>query len=205
MCKYLRSDLFAHFEEMDIIKPMPRGHGETQRKILILLLGGVALGLSGSPKKSFQILKKMEKEWQQIDRRRLKRAIQRLYESKLVKEKYNEDDTVTLILSDKGKEKALTYNLDEMKIKKPKKWDGKWRIVLFDVPEKSRNLRDTFRHHLKRLEFFEFQKSVFVHPYDCEDEIDYLIELYDARRFVRFIVSDSVDNELHLKTHFGLD
>ena len=184
---------------------MPRGPGETQRKILILLLGGVALGLSGSPRKSFRILKEMERGWEEIDRRQLKRAIQNLYESRLIKEKCNQDDTVTLILSDKGKEKALTYNLDEMKIKKPKRWDGKWRIVLFDIPEKTRNLRDAFRHHLKRLEFFEFQKSVFVHPYDCKDEIDYLIEIYDARKFIRFIVADSIDNELHLKSHFGLE
>jgi len=175
-----------------------------QRKILILLLGGVALGLSGSPRKYFQILKEMEKEWKEINRSQLKRTIKNLYQSKLIKEKYNEDGTITLVLTDKGKEKALTYNLDEMKIKKPKKWDGKWRIVLFDIPEKARKLRDIFRHHLKNLGFFEFQKSVFIHPYDCKDEIDYLIEFYNARKFVRFIIADSIDNEMHLKSRFNL-
>ncbi len=184
---------------------MSKGHGETQKKILILLLGGLALGLSRSPKTSFQIIKEMKKEWDWINRQNLKRAIKKLYESKLVKEKHNPNGTITLILTDKGKEKALTYNLDEIKIEKPKAWDKKWRIVLFDIPEKIRKLRDAFRYHLKQLGFYEFQKSVFVHPYDCQNEIEYLIEFYDARRFIRFIIAEQIDNELHLKAHFGLN
>jgi len=183
---------------------MSRKLGSTQKKIMILLLGGLALGLSRSPKTSFQIIKEMKKEWDWINQQNLKRAIKKLYESKLVKEKENPNGTVTLILTDKGKEKAFTYNLDEMKIKKPKAWDKKWRIVLFDIPERTRKIRDAFRDHLKNLEFYEFQKSVFVHPYDCQDEIEYLIEFYGARRFIRFIIADSLDNELHLKNHFNL-
>lgn len=183
---------------------MSKGHGETQKKILLLLMGGLALGLSGSPARSFKILKEIKKEWKEIERQSLRRAIKSLYQSKLIKEEENPDGTITMILTDKGKEKALTYNLDEMAIKKPKQWDGKWRIVLFDIPEKMRKIRDAFRHHLNQLEFYEFQKSVFIHPFDCRDEIDYLIEFYNARKFIRFIIAESLDNELHLKTHFKL-
>ena len=178
--------------------------GSAQKKIILLLLGGLAIGLSRSPKTSFQIIRGIKKEWDWINRQNLKRAIKKLYESKLVKEKENSDGTITLVLTDKGKEKALTYNLDEMEIKKPKQWDGKWRIVLFDVPERARKIRDAFRYHLKQLNFYEFQKSVFVHPYDCHNEIEYLVEFYDARKFIRFIIADSLDNELHLKSHFNL-
>jgi len=107
-------------------------------------------------------------------------------------------------LSDKGKEKALTYNLDKIKIKKPVQWDGKWRVVLFDIPESQKKVREALRFHLKNMDFFEFQKSVFIHPFECRDEIDYLIEFYNIRPFVRFIIGESVDNELHLKKHFNL-
>lgn len=183
---------------------MSKGHGETQKKILLLLMGGLALGLSGSPKRYFQILESIGKEWEEINRQSLRRAIRNLYQSKLIKEKQNSDGTITMILTEKGKEKALTYNLDEMMIKRPERWDGKWRIILFDIPEKMRWIRDAFRHHLNQLGFYEFQKSVFVHPFDCQDEIDYLIEFYHARKFIRFVVAESLDNELHLKVHFGL-
>lgn len=178
--------------------------GDNQRKVLILLLGGLTIGLSGSPKTAFQIIRSMRKEWKEIDRRALRRAVKTLYQSKLVGIKQNSDGTVTLILTDKGKQKALTYDLENMEIKKPAEWDGKWRMVLFDIPERIKKVREAMRIHLKNLSFYEFQKSVFVHPYDCRDEINYLIEFYDIRKFVRFIIADSLDNELHLKKHFDL-
>ncbi len=183
---------------------MPRGPGEVQRKILLLLMGGLALGLSGSPKTSFQIIKAIGKEWKEIEKQSLRRAIKSLYQSRLIKEKQNSDGTITIILTDQGKQKALTYDLDNMKIEKPSKWDKKWRIVLFDIPDKIKKIREALRNHLKNLGFYEFQESVFVHPYDCKDEIDYLIEFYDIRKFVRFIIAESLDNELHLKKHFAL-
>lgn len=184
---------------------MSKGLGTTQKKILLLMMGGLTLGLSVSPRQSFKIINAVKEEWKEINEQALKRAIKSLYQSKLIKEVENNDGTITMVLSDKGKEKTLTYNLDQMKINAPKQWDGKWRIVLFDVPERMRKIRDAFREHLNNLNFYEFQKSVFVHPFDCKNEIEYIIEVYDARRFIRFIVTESIDNELHLKSHFKLN
>lgn len=183
---------------------MPRGHGEIQQKVLLLLLGGLSLGLSGSPRRSFYILKAISNDWKEIERRSLKRSIISLYKSKMIKEKYNKDGTSTITLTDQGKKKALTYDLDKMEIVKPKRWDKKWRIVLFDIPETNKKERDALRFRLKNLNFYEFQKSVFVHPYNCKNEIDFIIEFYSIRKFVRFVIADSLDNELHLKEHFGL-
>lgn len=183
---------------------MSRGLGKTQQKILLLLLGGLALGLSGSPRQYFRIIKAIGEDWREIDNRALRNGIKSLYQSKLIEEKQNKDGSITLILTENGKNKALTFDLDNTKIKKPSKWDKKWRVALFDIPEKRKKIRDTLRHHLKKLDFYEFQKSVFVHPYDCEDEIDYIIEFYNIRKFVRFIIADSLDNELDLKKHFDL-
>ena len=60
-----------------------------------------------------------------------------------------------------------------MKIRKPAKWDGKWRIVVFDIPENLRSIRQALREHLCRLQFYQLQKSVFVLPYECGDEIEF--------------------------------
>lgn len=184
---------------------MSRGLGNVQRKTLLLLSAGFVLGLSHSPKVSFKILKGVAKEWEEINQQSLKRAIRNLYESKMIKMKYSKKkDAVTIVVSDRGRKKALTYEINEMGIKKPKKWDGRWRIILFDIPETHKKVRDALRHQLKKLGFFEYQKSVFVHPYNCKDEMDYIIEFWSMRKYVRFIVADSLDNELHLKKHFGL-
>ncbi len=184
---------------------MSRGLGETQKKILILLLGGVALGLSGSPRRYFQIIDSIGKDWREIERQSLKRAIKKLYESKLISEKQNSDGSTTIVLTDEGKQKALTYDLEKMEIEKPRQWDKKWRVVLFDIPNSIKKIRDALRFHLKKLGFYEFQESVFIHPYNCKDEIDYLIEFYDIRKFVRFMITDFIDNELDLKNRFGLE
>lgn len=183
---------------------MPRGLGKIQQKALLLLFGGLVLGLSRSPRRHFRIIKSIGREWGEIEKRALQRAIKSLYESKLINTKIEKDGSITIILNQEGKKKALTFQLDKIKIKRPQKWDKQWRVVLFDIPEDIKKKREVLRFCLKRLGFYEFQKSVFVHPYDCQDEIDYIIEFYNIRKFVRFIIANSADNELHLKHHFGL-
>ena len=175
-----------------------------QKKVLLLLSAGLALGLTRNPNQYFRIVREVGKEWEKIERNSLNRTIRSLYESKLVLTKDNHDGTLTLVLSKEGEQLALTYDIENMWIKRPSRWDNKWRIVMFDVPEPLKKVRDTLRMHFKNMEFYEFQKSVFIHPYDCKDEIDYLIEFYDIRKFVRFIIAEEIDNELDLKYHFKI-
>ena len=184
---------------------MSRGLGKNQQKLLLLLLGGLSLSLSRNPRQYFRTLKAIGESWNEIDRQALKNAIVDLYKSKFLEERENKDGSFTIVLTENGKRKALTYKIDEIKIKKVQKWNKKWRIVLFDVPEKKKKVREALRHHLKNFDFFEYQKSVFVNPYDCKNEIEYIIEFYNIRKYVRFITADSLDNELHLKHHFGLN
>ena len=179
--------------------------GKNQQKLLLLLMGGLTLSLSRNPRQYFRTLKAIGKGYAEIERQALKNAIVDLYKSKMLEQKENNDGSLTIVLTENGKRKALTYQIDEMKIKKAPKWDKKWRIVLFDIPEKKKKIREAIRYHLKNLDFFEYQKSVFVQPYDCKNEIEYIIEFYNIRKYVRFIIADSLDNELHLINHFKLN
>ncbi len=178
--------------------------GSTSQKVLLLLGTGLALGLSGSPTRYFKIIEATGKTWKDIEKRALHRAIKNLYQSKLINIEEKSDETVVLTLNERGKEKTLKYKLGEMKIPQMKKWDQKWRMVVFDVPEPKKKIRDILRFHLKKLGFFEFQKSIFIHPFKCKNEIDFLIEFYNIRPYVRFIIAEDIDNQLHLKKHFGL-
>lgn len=168
-------------------------------------MGGLALSFSRNPRQYFRTLKAIGKDYTEIKQQALKNAIIALYKSKMIEQRENNDGSLTIVLTENGRKKALTYQIDEMKIKEPQKWDKKWRIVLFDIPEKKKKTRETLRHYLNNLNFFEYQKSVFVHPYDCKNEIEYIIEFYDIRKYVRFITADSLDNELHLINHFKLN
>ena len=183
---------------------MLHSYGKIQRKILLLLLAGVALGITRSPSKQWKIVKELAKEWKEIDRRSIQQAINSLYKSNLVSRINNTDGTTTVILNKKGKKLALTYNLQKMTLLQPKRWNKKWWIVMFDIPEKYKNARDTFRFYLKRLGFLEYQKSVFITPYPCAREVEYLREFWGVKPFVRVLLVDRLDNEIHLKQHFGL-
>jgi len=183
---------------------MARGLGSVQRKVLLLLFGGLALGLSGSPRRYFKILKAIGKEWEAINRDSLRKAIRRLYESRLITAKENPDGSAVMTLSSEGTRKArvLTRKLDDLRIEPPVRWDGKWRVVIFDIPTHLKPVREAFRFQLQRLGFYRLQKSVYVYPYECSDETDFLIEFFQVRRFVRQITAEFIDNALHLRQIF---
>ena len=162
------------------------------------------MGISRSPRGYSRVIKGIKKEWEKINRLALQRAIRKLYESKLIEGKDNADDTTTMLLTDKGKRRALTYHIDEITIPKMKKWDKRWRIVLFDIPEKYKKGRNALASILKRMGFYTFQKSVFIHPFDCKNEVDFVIEFFNLRPYVRYIIAEHIDNELHVKSIFSL-
>ncbi|MEF3692341.1 MAG: hypothetical protein V3574_04795 [Candidatus Moraniibacteriota bacterium] len=178
--------------------------GKNQEKIMLILLGGVALGCSASPKQYFNTFKKIKSEWKNLNRRSFNYSIRQLAREKLIEEKKMPDGSFKLILTKRGEAEAMKLNImgSAINFKKPKKWDKKWRIVIFDIPERDRIFRDILRQHLYELDFFKIQQSVFVSPYPYEKSILQLIDLYSASRYVRVITATEIDNEKTLKKHF---
>ena len=174
------------------------------QKILLLLEAGVILGFTRRPDTYFKIVKKVAKEWQNINKRALYRSIKKLYQSQLVDFKENQDGTASLVLTDKGKKRTLRYDIDNIKIKKPNCWDHLWRLVIFDIPEDEKKARNAFHNKLKDLGFYPLQKSVFIHPYGCKDEIDFIVEIFNLKPYVRLFTVKETDIELDLKNRFKL-
>ncbi|MEK7169678.1 MAG: CRISPR-associated endonuclease Cas2 [Patescibacteria group bacterium] len=187
------------------LRKQRKGLGAVQKRILLLLLGGVALGCTRSFKKQWQIIKDVHTGWQDIKRQTAERAVEALYESRLIEAKENADGTYTLVLGDKGKKKALTYRASHIKVKHPGPWNKKWWIVLYDIPEDEREARNAFRDHLKRLGFRKLQHSAGIYPFPCPNELDFIVELLDIRKYVRIIEADHLDNEDYWKQVFRLN
>ena len=175
-----------------------------KEKILLLLLGGIALGLTHSPKQYFEILGKMFDDWKGVRKSNVKRSIKNLYRLGMLKEIKNKDGTISIILSEKGKKAAKIYSIDNLKIDKPKKWDGNWRMVIFDIPERIKKVREALRMHLRNLGFYELQKSVFIYPFPCAEEINQIIDFYDISEYVRILMVHSLDNEDELRNEFKI-
>ena len=178
--------------------------GNVQKKILLLLLSGLSLGFSGSPRRSFRIIKETRKEWKGLSGKQIKRSVVALENFGVVKTKKNKDGTMDIVLTEKGKKMAATFSLDSLKIKKPIKWDKKWRVVIFDIPEQKRKLRDVFRKQLKQLGFRELQYSVWIHPYNCVGEIQYLIDFYNVPRYVHLLEATTLSDDGFIKNKFKL-
>ena len=87
------------------------------------------------------ILENIPKELRKTKESYLKRAIQRLYESKLIDYKENEDGAISVVISEEGKKRILIYDMEKLKLKRDKKWDGYWRIVIFDIPDELQGVR----------------------------------------------------------------
>jgi len=134
----------------------------------------------------------------------MRRAIRRLYESEMIAMEEHANGYTTVVLTKEGRKaaKRLYYNPDTMTISISQRWDQKWRFVVFDIPHHLKAVREAFRLHIRRLGLYPLQKSVYVYPHSCSDEIDFLVEFYGVRRYVRQITAEQVDNSLHLERVF---
>lgn len=116
---------------------------------------------------------------------------------------FKEDGKISKItILEKGRKKLLEYSLDSLEIKKPKKWDGIWRIVIFDIPENEKVARNALRLKLKELGFYQLQKSVFIYPYPCLSEIQFIEEIFKVGPYINFIEAQKIEGDAWLKSKF---
>ena len=72
------------------------------------------------------------------------------------------------------------------------KWDKKWRIVIFDIPQELHNKRNWLRKKLRNMGFYMVQKSVFAFPYPCEDELGDICSHLDISDYVDVLIASSI-------------
>jgi len=107
-----------------------------------------------------------------------------------------------LYLTSKGKTEIIKNIL---KRRKKRRWDGKWRMVIFDIPEINRRSRDFLRRELQWIGFKELQKSVWIFPYDFEKEFKVLLKFWkiNFQGDIRFLIIEKM-NDKDIQKFFGL-
>lgn len=85
-----------------------------------------------------------------------------------------------------------------------KKWDGRWRVLIFDIPENRRRDRDHIRQTLIDIGFVRLQKSVWVFPYDCEEFVTLLKADMKIGKNVLYMIVDAIEYDKPLKSCFNL-
>ncbi len=87
---------------------------------------------------------------------------------------------------------------------RPKRWDTRWRMVIFDIPERRRRVRDQFRITMQEIGFLKIQDSVWVYPYDCEDLVTMLKVELGLGGSVVYAIVERFEDERTMRKHFKL-
>jgi len=167
-----------------------------------LLLAGAVYIAASSPYFALNLMKNISKPKPQ--KRKFTNAFNYLKKRGLIEIQRKGHD-VCLALTKEGKKRAGKYQIDDLEIEKPKKWDKKWRVIIFDIPVASRMIRDAFRRKLKEFGFQPLQKSVWVYPYSCQEEIELLREFFGLnKRQIQILEVVKLEEDKFFRKIFGL-
>ncbi len=126
--------------------------------------------------------------------------------SNLKKSPYFNFQNNTFYLTHKGRIEIIRTIIKEKKNKKIK-WDGRWRAIIFDIPELNRRERAFLRNELKWMGFQELQKSIWIFPYDIEKELFLLLKLWriDFKGDIRFLRIEKINDDQDMRKCFDLE
>lgn len=163
----------------------------------VLVLGAGAMG------NAVQVFK-MFKGSSNYSKKQIRSAVNSIKNQKLIEYIADKDGKTTVKITIKGEVRLRTFAIDLIKIKKHKKWDGRWRLVMYDFPIRFKKARNAFRWKLKDLGFFQFQKSAWIYPYLCEDEIIFIADFFGVGKHVEILTVESILRDDKLKKYFHL-
>lgn len=142
------------------------------------------------------------REW---ERRRVQAALRRLAERRYVR--FEERGRTTyIVITEFGKRRLRQFDFETLALpERPRRWDGKWRMVAFDIPEKRKRARMALSAKLTRIGMLALQRSVYVYPHPCEDEVDFICQFLGIDRYTHVIEAASLGTaEGRARQRFGL-
>lgn len=132
----------------------------------------------------------------------VEKSVESLRKAGLIKQTLGKDGTFHIELTNKGKWQAFLRARSHDT--HTKKWDGVWRIVIFDVPVKKDKLRNELRSAMLMYGFKMLQRSVWVYPYPCDDFIEILKSHLGVSNDVLYMKVSYIENDSHLRSEFNL-
>lgn len=137
----------------------------------------------------------------ETDPEKVRQSIYRLKKNEYLKIKSLGKNTFRFELTKKGRKLLKQYNFFDFRIKPKAGWDGQWRMFIFDVPERKKPMREALRKRLKTLGFFRFQKSVWIYPFECEKEMNYICEFLGVNPYTTTFTG-KIPSDYLLRKHF---
>ena len=186
---------------------MPRGvvtkNNLTKETLLkIAEIGILTIPVLSSP----YFLRKVAKKYFKNKINERARKIRALEKKRLIDIEELKDGSIRVVLTHLGKKIIHQYKIDELEIRKPAKWDGQWRIVVYDIPQSLRRASNAFSQKIRSMGFYQLQKSIWVYPYDCLNELDFLCAVFSIplEDCVLYFKTEELPKEKQIKKFFNL-
>ncbi|KKS10919.1 MAG: Transcriptional regulator, PaaX family [Parcubacteria group bacterium GW2011_GWB1_41_5] len=165
--------------------------------IPVLVMGAAVMGNAVQVFKMFEGSKK-------YSHKQISSVMDSMKRQRLIEYVSDKHGQTIVKITKKGETKLRAFDIELMKIKKPHKWDGKWRLVMFDIPMRFTKGREALRFHLKKLNFFQFQKSAWIYPFPCEDEIIFIADFFGVGKYVEVLTVENILRDDKVRKHFKL-
>ena len=105
-------------------------------------------------------------------------------------------------LTPKGFENINLSKFKGISIQRNQNWDGRFRIIVWDIPSDKKYLGDALRRKLIKIGFRQIQKSIFAFPFECKKEIDQICYFYGVRRYLKYMIADILEGEDEIISFF---
>lgn len=177
--------------------------GELTKDILRLVGAGLLVGgMAIAAPNTVQLIDYLNPKGR-AERNRIWKTIKYLEEKNRIRIE-ERGNNLYVYLTSEGHVKLNEDSICELAIKKPYRWDRKWRLVMFDLPARHNKARDPFRLKLEDLGFRLYQRSVFIFPYECHEEVHTIAQWYGIDEHIRYIVATEVHDMRQFAKLFDL-
>ena len=134
---------------------------------------------------------------------RARTAAGRLAQKGLVRFIERDGERFAEITAEGNRVLAIDVAKAALAVRKRKRWDKRWRMVMFDIPERRKHVRERLRGIMREIGFLRIQDSVWVFPYDCEELMALLKAELHIGKDVLYAVVEHIENDNHIRAHFG--
>lgn len=182
------------------------GWNQTSKLINGLLrfvaVGGVTTAAIVAPN-SIQLFEKpLQNYLKKLDEKDREKELLRLVRYSRSKGLISDNYQHGLQITDIAKKRLKSFELTDLQITRPITWDGHWRIVFYDIPEHKKSGRDALSSKLRQLGFYQLQRSVWIHPFPCQEEISEVALAYGVASYITLLEAASIQNKKRLEAIF---
>ncbi len=156
--------------------------GMTMVILKLALAGALVVGVAAAPGLGY-----VYQHFKSLDKRKRELLCRKM--NSLTRSGYLTRSQAGYALTEEGKQVLDEEGVWNLKPKIPKRWDGKWHVLLFDIPGKKETGRHALRERLEELGYYHYQDSVYVHRHDLRSVIEPFANFYDVRDHIRFMVA----------------